>query len=89
MKYKIGDKVIIKSWEEITNGHVVHHAHPASDKYLNKDYSNRIILVDRVIGDYCYRVYGNPWNWFDYMIECSLEKSEKLGINNRFEILDL
>ncbi len=89
MKYKAGDKVLIKTWEDLVKSHIIHTEHPASQKYLDKSFSNRIITIDEVVGNYCYKVYGCSWRWFDYMIDCSLEDVETIPINNRFEILDL
>ena len=85
MKYKVGDKVKIKTWEDMENRSVIHPSHPAhpnSLKYLN----NRIIKIHYVVDEYCYREKGSPWNWTKQMIG-SLVKPDP--ILSRFEILDL
>ena len=89
MKYSVGDKVRIKTWEEIVKDHNVFSLHPASLKYLGKNANNKVIKIGHIIGEYCYRENGSEWNWMEYMIEgLEFEKIYK-PIENRWEILDL
>ena len=98
MKYKIGDKVIIKTWKEMEKEYGLRENRFVIDclkgftedmeNQLNEYYSDRILTIKDVEKDF-YSVKEIFYNWHDDMIE-GLVKEEILDpINSRFEILDL
>jgi len=93
MKYKVGDKVKIKTWEEIKKSRSTASWATSFIKYMEefeKCYSNRIVEIAEIYKQF-YKIKGNNyWTWKDDMIECLVEKYKEPGqITSRFDILDI
>ena len=102
MKYKIGDKVKIKTWGELEKEYGLNEDEDINCKYgftknteieIKKLNCNRILTIDKV-RDYSYGMKEIKRNWSndfsDDMIKCLAKddiKSEP--ITSRFEILDI
>lgn len=95
MKYKIGDKVKIKTWDQMLR------AYGMREDYINcqeafflemeddlrTKFPDRILTIKGIRKNY-YFAEGFSWNLSDNMIECLIEKHEEPEIN-RFELMDL
>ena len=101
MKYKIGDKVRIKTQEsmkkEFGGGFLSSINTPqyvfvsGMEKQLNENFLNRILTIKEVRKK-SYRMEEIDCNWTDGMIECLVKDYKKevyAPIYSRFEILDL
>ena len=100
MKYKVGDKVKIKTWKQMekefeknsTGSISCSKDFPESmERDLNEIFPNRIVTIKKVYNDY-YEVEGMRCLWSDDMIECSAEEYKEPvyePVLNRFEIMDL
>ena len=101
MKYKVKDKVKIKTWKEMEKEYGVS-SYAGSikcnyfyfvkdmEKALEKLNCNRILTIDSV---YAY-FYGikemSSWNWSEDMIKCLVKNDiESEPITSRFDILDI
>ena len=103
MKYKVGDKVKIKTWEAMKKeyGEIYDDSGTirwkeyryscgftySMEKPLNEICSNRILTIRIIYDNDCYGVKEIGYSWTDQMIECLAEKPTP--IETRFEILDL
>ncbi len=102
MRYKIGDKVRIKTWKKMCEEYSLtfHDNKPwginsgginflvAMEEWLIER-GSRVVTIN--IADYDrYRMEGIGWGWTDEMIEGEETVKEKIdSIETRFEILDL
>ena len=103
MKYKIGDKVKIKTWDQMEKEYRCWGGIYSSEgKYIgckcnfvqemeidiNQNHPNRILIIrKKVSGDYL--MEESEWRFSDDMIECLAEDyKESVPVNNRFEIMD-
>ncbi len=91
MKYKVGDRVKIKTWEELEKEFGVDsegvdiNTPPFArvwysrqmETILNDKFSDRILVIKAIKDDYYYIMEGmsSNWVWEDYMIK---ELSEKM-----------
>ncbi len=105
MKYEVGDKVKIKTWEQlkeeynfISSANVITNVgywgfNKRMDKWVNEKFLDRILTIEEVVtNSYFMKNDKIRYNWSDEMIECLAEddKPEPIqSITNRFEILDL
>jgi len=102
MKYKVGDKVIVKTKQEIIK--IIDEKYDFENSSMISDIMTRekvreahievlsrknTLTIRRVYdGFYLMEMFGTCWRWYEDMISHSL--SERwVPINSRFEILDL
>lgn len=104
MKYKVGDRVVIKTWEELkgeygldVSGDMNSPPNAAffareMDRDLNKNFPDRILTIKKIGYDYYSMESLTNWAWSDYMIK-GLEVEEKYTmfdpIEKRFELMEL
>lgn len=84
LKYKVGDRLKIKTWEVLEqeyglgyNGDI---SYPSGGDFsltkkmesmINEGFTDRILTIERKMKGYCYYMEGieDIWAWSDYMIE--------------------
>lgn len=102
VKYEVGDKVIIKTWEELEQEFEVHQnlwIEPFDDKdafteemdeLLNKNYTNRVLTIEEVMigGSYYMKEDDEGWTWENYMIKGLKEDNTVHNFVDRFELMD-
>ena len=96
MKYKVGDKVRIKTWKEMEKEYGVNEEEdintknclfsPEMEKELIALNTDRIVTIREVRRDH-YSIKNLYVNWTDRVIKEKIDPSD--FILNRFEILDL
>ncbi len=102
MKYKVGDKVRIKTHEEMKKGYnfpslsydtlmVGYYGFTIDmEEWINKNFLDRILTIRYVERNYYDIKHDlNHWRWNDRMIECLAKYYFENIITDRFEILDL
>ena len=93
MKYKIGDKVKIKSWEEMKKAAGVENFPLGIERSLINVSPDRVLTIVSVKKHNYYIEYTmeeREWIFSENMIECKMENYKKpIPIISRFEILDI
>lgn len=102
MKYKVGDRVKIKTWDKMKDeqgfdgdDYIKSHIGAFSfllmmDQNLNKFFPDRVLRIRAIVKRDHYYMEAFDGYFHDYMIDClSKDYIEPISIENRFEILDL
>jgi len=91
MKYKVGDKVKLKNWEELIKEY--HHSSSEFISYIKKTKFATITTarIHQSLGVNCYNTDNiDKWLWIDKDIEClAKDYKEPEPIYSRFDILDI
>ena len=103
MKYKIGDKVKIKTWKEMEEEYGCRCSDPGNincefeftksmEKAIEELNCNRILTIKSVYY-FSYTMKEISWQWTDDMIKClaknKIKEIKPLSITSRFDILDI
>ena len=79
MKYKVGNKVRIRTREDMEEDRL----------FFNKELANKIVTIKKVC-DHYYELEEIGWGLPEVMIKCLVKDNKELEhIKNRFEILDI
>ena len=96
MKYKVGNKVKIKTWEGMREEYNSSHEgvilmgyfsfYKGMEDWINEYFSDRILTIKNIhVKEKYYVMVEMGWNWTDKMIKEGIFEP----ITNRFEIIDL
>ena len=102
MKYKIGDKVRIRTWEDMEKEYGLNEGGnikaslgnnlsfiDVMEKKLNRKFPDRILTIKEIKYSN-YKVEEMAFGWTEDMIEClAKDYVEIVPIHSRFEILDI
>jgi len=97
MKYKIGDKVKIKTWKALKKefrqkGEHIYCNSRGLMSFMEKDlqrlHCDRILTIKEIVANKDYNMKEISCVWNDEMIECLVEEPNN-PINSRWEILDI
>lgn len=105
MKYKVGDKVRIKTWEELEiafgldrDGDINRPSFAdicfvkKMEREIKEKFSDRILTIDKVNnGFYVMEGFHKVWRWEDYMIKGLVIEMYTIfdPIESRFELMEL
>ena len=101
MKYKIGDKVRIKTWDQMEKEFglsyrgSIDNGDDRSIKYVKEmeieinNLNDRVLTISKIRGDEYYRVKEINYNYTDEHIEGLYIEKIYEPIHSRFEILDI
>lgn len=93
LKYKVGDRVKIKTWEVLEResglGYDGYVSSPFDGDFsltkkmesmINEGFTDRILTIERKMKGYCYYMEGieDIWAWSDYMIEGIVKEKSML-----------
>ena len=95
MKYKVGDKVKIKTWDDMEKEYGLDNSNdipcgsgyffPIMDQNLENFCHNRILNITEITDEGRYRTQEFQWSFIDEMIEHKIIEEKY----SRFELLDL
>ena len=90
MKYKVGDKVKVKKWEDLASEYTVDEygdiCHGAMFIQEMKEYCGKELVIKHVRMD-TYSCHGNIWSWQDWMFEDVETKTIRIDEKQEIKIV--